>query len=113
MMDRETYEKIVRDIVNNSLELSKAKGHDYADEDVLSNFKRVAKIAQLYRIDFSSPYQYALFMVLMKLDRMQNLLTQNKKPKNESLDDTDKDSFNYLMLSIALRKEQENGTEDK
>ena len=100
-MIRKTFEELVNKLVDESLELSSSKAHDYASEDVLANIKRVAKIGSLYKITFESPYEYALFMVLMKLDRLQNLLKQNKQPKNESLKDTIQDSFNYLMLMYA------------
>ena len=106
-MLRADYVELVKNLVESSLALSQTKAHDYASEDVLANFKRVARIGKEYKITFANAYEYALFMVLMKLDRLQNLLTQNKKPKNESLMDTIQDAFNYLMLMYACLNENE------
>jgi superoxide dismutase len=105
-MLRKAYEDLVNQLVKDSLELSNGKAHDYAAEDVLANFKRIAKIAKEYKISFEAPYEYALFMTLMKLDRLQNLLKQNKQPKNESLKDTIQDAFNYLMLMFACLEDK-------
>lgn len=105
-MLRKNYEDLVNQLVLESLELSRHKAHDYASEDVLANFKRIARIAKEYKISFDASYEYALFMTLMKLDRLQNLLKQNKQPKNESLKDTIQDAFNYLMLMYACLEEK-------
>lgn len=106
-MLRKTFVELVNKLVTESLELSGLKCHDYATEDTLSNFKRLSKIGKLYRITFDSPYEYALFMTLMKLDRVQNLLKQQKQPKNESVRDTIQDAFNYLMLMYACLNEND------
>ena len=105
-MDGEKYEKFVRNLVDSSLTLSGSKRHDYATEDALANFKRMTKVARVYKIDFSKEHHYALFMVLMKLDRLQNLISQGKVPKNESFQDTMQDAFNYLMLTFACLEEE-------
>ena len=105
-MIRKDYEELINKLVQESLELSSSKAHDYAGEDVLANFKRVAQIGKLYKITFETAYEYALFMVLMKLDRLQNLLKQNKQPKNESLKDTVQDAFNYLMLMYGCLEDK-------
>jgi hypothetical protein len=85
--------------------INKKKAHDYADVDVLSNFKRVSLAASALKIDVAKPWGYALFMVLMKIDRYNNLLSAGKKPKNESIDDTIIDAHNYLDLSHAAYKD--------
>jgi hypothetical protein len=102
------YEAFVKKIVDASMSLSASKRHDYATTDALANFKRMTEIARLYNIDFSRLHHYALFMTLMKLDRLQNLLSQNKVPKNESMADTEQDAFNYLMLTFACLEEETN-----
>lgn len=78
------------------------KSHDYSDySDVLSNFKRVANAARNLGIFVNAPTGYALFMVLMKLDRLNNLYARNVKPENESLEDTVVDIHNYIDLAYA------------
>ena len=107
-MNRKTYEKLVHDFVTESLALSSKKAKDYATDDCLSNFKRMTTVARSYKIDFSQPHHYALFMLLMKLDRLQNLTSTGSNPENESLHDTWKDAFNYLMLALASYEEHAN-----
>jgi hypothetical protein len=106
-MKRVDYEQLVSSLVTCSMGLSVGKAKDYADDDILANFKRISKIAKLYDITFKNSYEYALFMVIMKLDRLHNLLKQGKTPTNESLSDTIQDAFNYLMLCNACIVEGE------
>lgn len=100
-MNRDDFEKLVESLTKESAEIRKSKSHDYADIDVLSNFKRVSALAKLLRIDFSRSYEEALFMLVLKLDRIQNLLKSDKVPNNESVKDSIQDAFNYLMLMYA------------
>ena len=83
------------------------KGHDYATEDVLSNFKRLSKLAKLLGLDVTTPLGYSLFMVLMKLDRICNLFFRNKTPKNESISDSFRDLIGYSFLAWAIYSEKE------
>ncbi len=79
--------------------LSKRKGKDYANvEDIAANFKRVADIARVTRVDqlMNKPYGYALFMTLMKIDRFINLELSGAAPANEAVVDTWDDAKNYL-----------------
>jgi len=39
-----------------------------------------------------------------KVCRLKNLLTKNKEPKNESIDDSWVDTANYAIIAIMLRK---------
>lgn len=112
-MEGPKFDQFVRDLVESSLTLSGSKRHDYATEDVLANFKRLTKVAKVYKLDFSREHHYPLFMVLMKLDRVQNLLSQGRTPKNESLQDTMKDAVNYLFLTFACLVEEMEDESDK
>jgi len=107
-MIRKDFEDIINKFVKESLDLSLSKAHDYATEDILANFKRVSNIAKELKIDFSYLWEYAMFMCIMKLDRLQNLLKQNKQPKNESIKDTVQDALNYLFLMLACLIESKN-----
>ena len=86
--------------------LMENKSHDYADADVLSNFKRVAKICRIWGIDVTTPSGCAEYLAILKLDRHFNLKAQGKDPANESVDDTFLDLFNYLDLLRAILHEQ-------
>lgn len=88
----------------------KKKGTDYATEDVLSNFKRLSSVAKALNLSLHTPEGYALFMVLMKIDRINNLLTSGKTPSNESVEDSFGDGINYFKLAYLCYKEAENGS---
>jgi len=81
------------------------KGHDYATEDVLSNFKRLSKAATILGITINTPMGYALFMILMKLDRVSNLTSKGKKPRNEPIKESFRDLLGYSILAMALNEE--------
>ena len=90
------------------IELFHKKNQDYASEDALSNFKRLALVCEIWHIDITRPDGVADFNILEKLDRYFNLKWQGKTPKNESLADTFViDLPNYIDLSWALQVEEE------
>jgi len=97
--------EIVKDLDENLLKILESKRHDYATEDVLSNFKRLSAAAKALNLNVQTPEGYALYMVLMKLDRINNLLTSGKKPSHESVDDSFGDGINYLKLAYCCYKE--------
>ncbi len=78
--------------------LRESKGHDYATNDILSNFKRMSSILSKWKIDITRPEGVALFYALLKIDRLCNLIFTNKTPMNESLQDTIDDLKNYIDL---------------
>ena len=92
-------------------EILLSKSHDYATEDMLSNFKRISGAAKILNIDIRTPIGYALFMCLLKLDRINNLITSNKTPANESVRDSFMDLFGYAFLALSLFLENLNGEE--
>jgi hypothetical protein len=77
-----------------------SKGKDYASEDVLSNFKESAeRIGQ-------KPYEQCLSMISQKVSRLSNLFKQDRKPNNESIQDSILDLIGYSFLLDALVEEQ-------
>jgi len=98
---------LIEEIDAKMLDIIKLKRNDYATEDVLSNFKRLSQVASIIGIDVHTPSGYALFMVLLKIDRINNLLTSGKTPSNESVDDSFFDGINYLKLAYCTFKEQQ------
>ena len=81
------------------IETTISKAHDYASADVLSNFKNVSGAAKNLGIDITNPTGYSLFMVVLKIARLTNLLNAEKKPNNESIEDSFLDGINYFKLS--------------
>lgn len=105
-MNRATLEDLSYDFFLRRSKLMKAKSHDYADADVLSNFKRVAKICRIWGINVATPAGCAEYLAVLKLDRHFNLKAQGKDPANESVDDTFLDLANYLDLLRAILHEE-------
>jgi len=73
-----------------------SKGHDYADKDVLSNFKLSGAICQI------SAEQNCLSLIATKVARLGVLLSSNENPKHESIDDSILDLANYTFLLKCL-----------
>lgn len=97
--------ELVKKSFNTRAELFEKKTHDYATEDCLSNFKRMSQLCSLLRVNVGTSEGVALFYILIKLDRLCNLLQKGVGPKNESLDDTINDLQNYLDLLRGLLEE--------
>lgn len=79
-------------------ELLISKGHDYAGEDVLQNFKQLHQLLLILKIDMTRIEGVHMFYILLKIQRLSNLLFSNKTAKNESVQDTVKDMRNYTDL---------------
>ena len=79
----------------------KLKGEDYANEDVLSNFKSAGANIGI------SPEVQCLSLIATKVARLGNLLS-GKKPNNESIADSILDLSNYTDLLYCLVNEKTN-----
>lgn len=88
------------------LDVTKSKRADYANTDVLSNFKGVSNAAKSLGINIGDPTQYALFMVILKIARLTNLMNSNKIPNHESIDDSFEDGINYFKLAFCCYKDK-------
>jgi len=95
------FEKMVNELHEARMKLMVNKRHDYATKDVLSNFKRMSNLCKATRLDLSTAFGCAMFLVLLKIDRITNIIAESKQPKNESLADTYMDLHNYIDLAIA------------
>lgn len=80
------------------------KGHDYANEDVLSNFKLAGSICGL------SAEQNCLSLIATKVARLGVLLNSNKEPNNESVQDSVLDLANYTVLLSMILTDKVNET---
>lgn len=100
------------------------KGHDYANDDILANFKATADVCKALEkndmsIDITTAHGVALYYGLLKMLRRLNLYTKKVDPLNESLQDTFLDASNYIDLekecyldSLELRKTRDKMIED-
>ena len=69
-----------------------SKGDDYANQDRLSNFKLAGAIAG------GDARTNCLNMIATKVARLGVLLNSDKKPNNESIEDSVLDLANYSVL---------------
>lgn len=77
------------------------KAHDYADaQDPFVNFKTAAKAASI------TPPQAILTLIGMKVARLTQLIATEKRPLNESVEDSLVDLINYTLLLRGVLKEQ-------
>jgi len=106
-MKRHEVEGHSYDLYLRRMKLFQQKNSDYAAEDALSNFKRVAAVCKIWGVDVSTPSGVADLYIVMKFDRYFNLKRQGKTPENESVDDTFLDICNYLDLNRAILMESE------
>lgn len=102
-MTNENQIELFEEFTNKQKDILLKKRNDYANEDVMSNFKQVGFITDL------KPEQSILVLIATKVARLGNLLS-GKEPKNESIDDTIIDMANYCFLLYCLRNENKNHT---
>ena len=86
-------------------ELSLGKSKDYATDDVLSNFKRMAITVGSLQRTHIAPWEEAAHLLILKLDRLKNL--EGRDPENESVRDTCLDIINYTRLLVGCYLEGE------
>ncbi len=99
-MTRETQSKLLGEFYAEKKNILKLKGEDYANEDVLSNFKTAGANISI------SAEQQCLSLIATKVARLGNLLS-GKTPNNESVSDSILDLSNYTDLLYCLVNEQE------
>lgn len=100
--------KFIEELNAKGVELLKTKGHDYAGEDILKNFKQMHGLIELMEVDMSKIEGIHMFYILLKIQRLCNLLFSNKIAKNESITDTLIDLRNYTDLLNCTLKEKSN-----
>ena len=101
--DMKNAEKYQAEEFRQRMALRVSKSHDYAsDGDILANFKRVALLCDTLNIDVRTPFGYAQLMCILKIDRINNLISSDKEAKNESIKDSFRDLKNYIDLSEEI-----------
>ena len=89
-----------------SMRIMLSKGHDYAGEDVLKNFKQMRKMCEILEVDVTTEWGVHLFYILLKIQRAANLIQSGKNPMNESVQDSLKDLRNYVTLAMCSLEEE-------
>jgi hypothetical protein len=111
-MNKKEQIELIKELDEKLIEILESKGEDYASsQDRLGNFKRLSLAARTLGVNVTTPHGYAMFMVLLKIDRINNLLNSDKTPNNESVDDSFSDGINYFKLSYCCYKDKEHGNE--
>jgi hypothetical protein len=107
-MKRKVLEEIMSKSYEDRKKLMMSKGNDYANLDILSNFKRVGIIVDTLfnptRDFIPGKYKFVVTMIVLKLDRIINLMSKTTV-SNESLIDSFDDLKNYIDLFEALLEE--------
>ena len=108
-MKQEEQLKFVESLNEKGIELLKSKGHDYASSgDVLKNFKQMRELLSLLEVNMSTLEGTHMFYLLLKIQRLCNLLFSDKVAKNESIQDTLIDLRNYTDLLNCTLEEKKN-----
>jgi hypothetical protein len=97
-MTNQKFKELIQKATQNSVDTLTKKNADYADAstDALSNFKESAVFAGV------TPVQSCMVLIGTKLSRLRNLMLNDKKPRNEAIEDTILDMRNYLIILEAL-----------
>lgn len=97
-MTHKQQSKLLGEFYAEKKNILKLKGEDYANEDVLSNFKTAGANIGI------SPELQCLSLIATKVARLGNLIS-GKKPNNESVSDSILDLSNYTDLLYCLVNE--------
>jgi hypothetical protein len=98
--------ELLEELDSKLLGIIRSKSADYAGIDVLSNFKIVAEIIKLAKIDTTTPEGFATLMQVLKIVRIWNLKAKGANPNNESLIDSYEDMINYAKLGYLIELEK-------
>ena len=108
-MKREKLLVMMSDDFDDRIAIMEHKQHDYADDDCLSNFKRMGAVLEALSVnEMPKELAYSMTLVLVKIDRVINLIRRGVMPENESIEDSFLDLMNYLDLFKALYIERSN-----
>ena len=97
-MNRDKQKQIFDAFVSKQWEIMDKKAADYANDDRLSNFKRVGSMCG------TSPEVAIMHLIATKVARLTELFS-GKTPNNESVEDSILDLANYTILLQMAREE--------
>lgn len=96
----------IPEIYKKCLKITMSKQQDYttnASEDNHENFKRSAEISSWFKDEQDKPYAV---LIGTKLARLGALLSSEREPNNESIEDSFADLVNYCALWMERRTEK-------
>lgn len=86
----DTFDQAIHDIANEIADLVISKQKDYGTGNILKSP--------------AGPEPGIVVRIGDKLNRLWNLLTNKKEPKNESLEDSWKDVAGYALIALMVRR---------
>jgi hypothetical protein len=98
-MTRDKQKQIFDAFVSKQWDIMDSKAKDYANDDRLSNFKRVGSMCG------TSPEMAIMHLIATKVARLTELFS-GKTPNNESVEDSILDLANYTILLQMAREER-------
>ena len=110
-MERETLKNGMRLRFDERQRIMFDRNEEYAEEkDALADFRRIALICKIWKVDVTKPEDCAFFYRIAKMDRQRNLRLQGKKADDPQFVDTCIDDANYFDLYVALVEEEHGGS---
>lgn len=100
-MTAEDQKKLFNYFIEKQKHILMSKSSDYANEDILSNFKLAGNICNI------GPEMNCLSLIATKVARLGVLLNSKEVPKHESIDDSILDLANYTFLLKCLISDKE------
>lgn len=101
-MTKKYQQQLIAKIQKQAADIRDKKALDYANKDVLSNFKVAGELSSL------SAEQNCLSLIATKVARLGNLIKEDKTIQNEPIKDSVLDLINYGYLLYCLLDEKEN-----
>jgi hypothetical protein len=96
--------KTFYDLLKASGDLHSLKSHDYAsDADPYANYKFAGMLSKLFDNPDDSGF---IGRIGEKLYRLANLENNKKEPKNETIEDTERDLCVLMILWMSMRKDR-------
>jgi hypothetical protein len=105
MRRRSQYDsKTFYDLLKDAGQLHALKAHDYAsDEDPYGNYKFAGLMSKLFDDADDSGF---MGRIGEKIYRLANLQNNQKEPKNETVEDTERDLCVLMILWMSMRKDR-------
>lgn len=104
-------EKDIGDIITELTALRKAKGHDYSgDADTLDNLREFGSYGIVVRLmDKVKRLKHVMFWHFVNwFDPLEDNWRDSLKCKDESIEDTIKDTINYALYLLILYRREKN-----
>ena len=99
--------KTFYDLLKDAGQLHALKAHDYTtDEDPYGNYKFAGMMSKLFDDPDDSGF---IGRIGEKIFRLANLQNNQKEPKNEAVEDTERDLCVLMVLWMSMRKDRRKG----